>query len=201
MRVSAAGIPVDCSSAMARARACAALMFRCARIVSTIWRPIVYSGFSEVSGSWKIAPISRPRTLRISSGGRLSMRRPFSLISPAAIRPGGSSRPMIAAPVIDLPAPDSPTTPSTSPGAIENDTSSIAVRMPRRVGNSTRSLLTSRSGDLLTSAQLRVEGIPKPVAEQVHRHAQKDQCRAGKDHQPPLARVQEVVAVVDHRAQ
>ena len=30
----------------------------------------------------------------------------------------------MAAPVSDLPAPDSPTTPSTSPGAMSNDTSS-----------------------------------------------------------------------------
>jgi ELWxxDGT repeat protein len=32
--------------------------------------------------------------------------------------PGGSSSPMIADPVSDLPAPDSPTTPSTSPSLI-----------------------------------------------------------------------------------
>jgi hypothetical protein len=38
-----------------------------------------------------MAPISLPRTLRISSGGRLSMRRPASLTSPRAMRPGGSS--------------------------------------------------------------------------------------------------------------
>ncbi len=49
---------------------------RCVRIVSISCRPIVYSGLSEVSGSWKIAPISRPRTRRIASAGRLSMRRP-----------------------------------------------------------------------------------------------------------------------------
>src|SRR3979490_675214 len=57
--------------------------------------------------------------------------------SPAATRPGGSSSPMIARPVSDLPAPDSPTTPSTSPRATENDTSSTATSVPRRVPNST----------------------------------------------------------------
>ena len=46
------------------------------------------------------------------------MRLPASTIWPPAMRSGGSSRPMIAAAVSDLPAPDSPTTPSTSPGAI-----------------------------------------------------------------------------------
>ena len=40
----------------------------------------------------------------------------FSTIWPEATRPGGSSRPMMAAPVSDLPAPDSPTTPRISPG-------------------------------------------------------------------------------------
>jgi hypothetical protein len=38
----------------------------------------------------------------------LSIRSPSSRISPAPIRPGGSIRPMIAAPVSDLPAPGFP---------------------------------------------------------------------------------------------
>src|SRR5437588_7109955 len=82
------------------------------------------------------------------------MRRPSSLISPAAIRPGGSSRPMMALPVSDLPAPDSPTTPKTSPGAMSNDTSSTASKVPRRVGNSTRRFLTSSSGGLLEAVMV-----------------------------------------------
>ena len=43
------------------------------------------------------------------------MRSPDSRTSPPAMRPGGSISPITAAPVTDLPAPDSPTTPSTSP--------------------------------------------------------------------------------------
>src|SRR6187455_341401 len=74
------------------------------------------------------------------------MRRPSKRISPAAIRPGGSSRPMIDAPVSDLPAPDSPTTPRISPGAIEKEMSSSATSVPRRPGNSTRRFVTSSSG-------------------------------------------------------
>ena len=66
------------------------------------------------------------------------MRRPSKRISPAAMRPGGSSRPMIAAPVSDLPAPDSPTTPRISPGAMSKEMSSSATSVPRRPGNSTR---------------------------------------------------------------
>ena len=57
--------------------------------------------------------------------------------APPATRPGGSSRPMMAAPVSDLPAPDSPTTPRISPGAMSKEMSSSARSVPRRCGNST----------------------------------------------------------------
>ncbi len=52
---------------------------------------------------------------------------------------------MIAAAVIDLPAPDSPTTPSTSPGSIEKLTSSTATSVPRRVGSAMLRCETSSS--------------------------------------------------------
>src|SRR5664279_4074680 len=91
--------------------------------------------------------MERPRTLRICSYGRLSMRRPSKRTWPPLIRPGGSSKPMIAAPVSDFPAPDSPTTPRISPGAIEKLTPSSATNRPRRPANSTWRLSTSSSGD------------------------------------------------------
>ena len=65
-RSSAAGMPVSWSSRIARRRASAALSDRCVWIVSISCWPMVYSGSSEVSGSWKMAPIERPRILRIS---------------------------------------------------------------------------------------------------------------------------------------
>ena len=55
---------------------------------------------------------------------------------------------MTAAPVSDLPAPDSPTTPSTSPAAMSKETSSTAVSVARRVGNATVRLRTERTGSL-----------------------------------------------------
>jgi len=67
MRCSAAGMPVACSRPIARRRASAASTSRWVWIVSVSWRPIVYSGFSEVSGSWKMAPMRRPRRRRICS--------------------------------------------------------------------------------------------------------------------------------------
>src|SRR5271169_2298565 len=147
-----------------------------------------------------MAPISRPRIRRIASSGSLSIRRPASVIRPAAMRSGGSSRPMIAAPVSDLPAPDSPTTPSTSPGAIAKLISSIAVSTPRRVGSSTRRFSTRKSGSDI-SAQFRIERVAQPVAQEIDRQDQNGQHYSRKNRYPPVAREQIVVAVADQCAE
>ena len=107
---------------------------------------IVYSGFNEVSGSWKTMPICLPRMARISSSASVSMRWPCNQISPDTRRPGASSRPMMADPVSDFPAPDSPTRPRISPAARSKLTSLIAVKGPCLVGNSTTRFLTESSG-------------------------------------------------------
>ena len=88
----------------------------CSLIASPIWYPIVSVGFRLVSGSWKMKPISLPRSLRMSS--TLSLRRsiPSNMIEPATILPGGSgTRRAIDRAVTLLPQPDSPTSPSVSP--------------------------------------------------------------------------------------
>ena len=103
------------SAATARARACDWLTPRCSVIVSISCSPTVSSGLREVSGSWKIIPIFLPRSRRRGSPRRAWMGWPVSRISPEAIRAGRSSSPTTALPVIDLPAPDSPTTPRISP--------------------------------------------------------------------------------------
>ena len=97
------------------------------------------------------------------------MRRPASRISPPTWRSGGSSSPMIAPPVMDFPAPDSPTTPSTSPSAMSKEASSTASNVPRRVAISTRRLRTERSGSAI--AEPGIERVAQPVAEQIHRQA------------------------------
>ena len=115
-------------------------------MVSTSWSPMLKSGLRLVRGSWKIIPIRRPRTPRIASSDS-----PVDTLSAEAdLAPGdaagGSTRPMIAAPVTDLPAPDSPTTPRTSPLAISNETPSIAVNTPRRRCKLTRRSRIERMG-------------------------------------------------------
>src|SRR5471030_161960 len=109
------------------------------------------------------------------------------------MRPGGSSKPMMALPVSDLPAPDSPTTPSTSPGAISKETSSTASRVPRRVGNSTRRPRTSSSGGLLEAAviafissQLGIECVAQPVAQQIDGEHEGGERGPRKDRDPPI---------------
>ena len=116
-----------------------------------------------------------------------------------AIRPGGSMSPITAAPVSDLPAPDSPTTPSTSPGAISNEMPWTARSVPCRVGNSTHRFVDGeqrlgRDCRHRHSAQLRVERIAQPVAEQIDREHHDHERRAREDRDPPLARKQEIVA-------
>ena len=56
----------------------------------------------------------------------------------------------MAAPVSDLPAPDSPTTPSTSPGAMAKEMPSSAVSCCLPRFSSTRRSRTSRSAALTT---------------------------------------------------
>src|SRR5687768_16902994 len=134
-----------------------------------------------------MTPILRPRTRRSSSSGRLSMRRPASDTAPPAIRPGGSIRPTTAMPVIDLPAPDSPTTPSTSPGASENETPSTTVSTPCRVANSTRRSATSSTlgAPPPPLPESGIERITQPVAEDIEGEYQRDQGDAGEHRDPP----------------
>ncbi len=87
------------------------------RSVSTIWDPIVYTGFSAVIGSWKMTAIWAPRTLRICCGFRPVSSRPSSLMLPW-IRLFSGRRSRIAIELALLPEPDSPTRASTSPGLI-----------------------------------------------------------------------------------
>src|SRR5471032_3066532 len=117
------------------------------------------------------------------------------------MRPGGSISPITARPATDFPAPDSPTTPSTSPLAISNEIPSMACSTLWRVTNSTRRLRTERTGSVMRSAQLRIERVAQPVAEQVDGQNQRRQRDAGEGDDPPLAGKQIVVADADQGSQ
>src|ERR1700709_2561857 len=113
------------------------------------------------------------------------------------MRPGGAIRPLTASPVTDFPAPDSPTTPSTSPLAISKETPSMARRLLRRGTNSTLRVRTERTGSAMrvcASRKLRIERVAQPVAEQVDGENQARECYARKGDDPPFAGEQVVVA-------
>ena len=68
-RTSGRGIPTDSSSSTARSIAsCSLRSVRCARIASVICLPTRCTGFSAVSGSWKIIAIFAPRIVCRSFG-------------------------------------------------------------------------------------------------------------------------------------
>src|SRR5580700_6936015 len=105
------------------------------------------------------------------------------------MRPGGSIRPITASPVTDFPAPDSPTTPSTSPLAMSKEMPSMARSALWRVTNSTPRLRTERTGSVmrsdipglqLVSSQFRIERVAQPVAEQIDRQDQRREGEARK---------------------
>ncbi len=91
---------------------------------------MVIVGLSEVSGSWKIMPISLPRMWRIASSDSVLSSWPSSLMLPPTIEPPPGSRFMIDNAVIVLPQPDSPTMPSVSPGSTWSVTPSTACTTP-----------------------------------------------------------------------
>jgi hypothetical protein len=91
----------------------------------------------------------RRRSGRRPACDKCVMSRPSSTIVPSL----GSISRMIMRPMVDLPQPDSPTSPSTSPAVIENDTSSTArtkARMPPlRTAKRLLTLRTSSNGALM----------------------------------------------------
>ena len=85
-------------------------------------------------GSWKIMEISLPRILRSSDCEARRRSLPFHMICPLSIRPGGTGMsPKMLMAVMDLPEPDSPTMPSTSPALISKLTPSTARTTPASV--------------------------------------------------------------------
>ena len=79
---------------------------------------MVSTGLSEVIGSWKTMPISRPLTLRISASLMANRSLPMKRMPPPTMRPGGSGmRRRMESALTDLPQPDSPTIATVSPSS------------------------------------------------------------------------------------
>ena len=124
----------------------------CATSVSIICVPIVSTGFSVIIGSWKIIAMRSPRRRRIASSSRVARSMPSNITLPSTTRPGGSISRRIDRPVTDLPEPDSPTRPSTSPAWTTRSTPSTALTMPALVVKWVFSPSTRRTGRFMPVA-------------------------------------------------
>ncbi len=143
-RIFGLGMPTRSSSSTARARAAEPDMLLWTSNASVIWSPTVKIGVSDDSGSWNTIASSLPRSFDRSSSPLPMSSSPCSLIDPVSVAVSGS-RPMIASDVTDLPEPDSPTMPSTSPAARSKLTPRTARTAPASEGK-----LTVRSWTLRT---------------------------------------------------
>ena len=97
----------------------------CSFTASPIISPTGSLGDSEEYGSWKIICIFVLSALD-SFAVRFPMSCPSNMILPSVL---GIS-PRIVLPVVDLPQPDSPTSPIVVPLFMEKDTSSTALTFP-----------------------------------------------------------------------
>ncbi len=107
-----------------------------------IWLPTVWSGDSEVIGSWKMIEMRPPRIERIS--GPLTGRAAMSVVMPGwrgslnrmrpwAMRPTRGRMPMIAWLITDLPEPDSPTMATVEAGRMRKFAPLTALTTPAGV--------------------------------------------------------------------
>src|SRR5437899_11816256 len=95
--------------------------------------------------------------------------------------------------VMLFPDPDSPTRPSVSPSATAKETPSTALIVPQRVTRCVRRSRTSMTGAVTTwtdaarseLAELGVERVAQPVAEQVESEHDQEDGEPGKARDPP----------------
>ena len=106
---------------------------------------MVFTGFSEVIGSWKIIPIFTPRISRMRCCDAPSISSPSSRTEPLTVAALRSTSPITVRNVTLFPEPDSPTTPSVFPRSTEKLTPETACTIPSSVRKLVRRSLTSRS--------------------------------------------------------
>src|SRR4051812_24263851 len=125
---------------------------------------------------------------------------------PAVIAAGGVSSRAIANSIVDLPQPDSPTTPRNSPASTDSDTSSTARTGPASVAYSTVRPSTSSTAPmtafLLHRAQGRVADLVEGVVHERKRDAEQRDAQAGRDRPQRHAGLQRLLVLrpVEHRS-
>src|SRR5690606_31974676 len=118
-------------------------------MTSAICAPRGDTGFNAFIALWQTSDIRRQRKPLSSASLTESTASPANLTSPCVITAGGGNRRNSASAAVDLPQPDSPASPNTSPGAISNDTLSTARTAPLGVRYSTLKFFTLSSGSAI----------------------------------------------------
>src|SRR5712691_4434144 len=116
----------------------------CACIASLNCEPIDFVGLSAFIALCITTDRSRQRIAVRDDSVRPTRFLPLNVTLPPVISAGGDSSCAIANSIVDLPQPDSPTTPRNSPGASEKLTLSTASTLPTSIRYSTDRLQTSR---------------------------------------------------------
>src|SRR3990172_4152771 len=131
-----------------------------------------------------------PRTRWSRAGGSPRISAPRNLTLPRA-GPFAANNPMIDMKIWLLPEPDSPTTPTVSPGPTAKLTSLTALTSPSGVSNTVSSPSTSRVGTTAgasrasASAILGIEGIAQPVPDEVEAEQRRGEEDGGEHQRPP----------------
>ena len=102
-------------------------------MVSEIWAPTRISGLNEFLTPWGMSEMRAKRTQRISSSDKVSNSSAPRWMRPPSMWPGGRISLMRAMAMVDLPEPDSPTSPNRSPGRSSKSMPSTARTGPRSV--------------------------------------------------------------------
>src|SRR5271170_4078780 len=135
--------------------------------------------------------------LRNSACEKLAMSRPSKRIAPLVIRPTPGRSRMMASATVDLPQPDSPTSPIACPGMTRHEKSMTAGISPPRVKNEMPRRSISSSGSTIASPSIAQRLLADRVGEQVQAEHERHQ-RQGRGQGGVSVDAHEASRYVDH---
>src|SRR5580765_3213034 len=176
-------MPTRSMSATACRRAASAPIASCERMTWAMASPTRSTGFSDDIGSWKIMAMREPRRACMSRAGRSSRDAPSKVMRPPT-RAVRGTRPRIARAVRLLPEPLSPTSPSASPGAMENEMPRTARTRPPPKPTVSPSTARPRSDTAGSGTVEPAYGIGEAVADEADEEAYDNDRQPREEHDP-----------------
>src|SRR5258708_23876257 len=138
-------MPTIFSTSADRSAICSPDLTPCARMASLNWAPIDFTGLSAFIALCMTTDRSFHRTEASCLSVSPTMLWPRKMTLPPVRAAGGTRSGAMANRRVDLPQPDSPTTPMNSPRSRSKLTSSTASTVPRSMAYSTDRSRTSRT--------------------------------------------------------